>query len=172
MNLTISLSRRIKPGQNGAMGKLGLRRSLLPLLLLSWTLAACQGSPLKDFETIRVGMDKHQVLEKMESPNASTRFHGRDRWIYSFYDHDIRFDKEVHFLRGTVVYVGDPVDPELAKSAAAEDRANDEIDAAYQKEVAARRQAQKDNAAMYREYERQVRNRDKVKYMPEFQDVK
>lgn len=172
MKLTISLSSRIKPGQNRRMGIRQAWRSLLPLLLLSWTLTACQGSPLRDFEGIQLGMDKHQVLEKMDSPNASTRFHGRDRWIYSFYDHNIRFDKEVHFLRGVVVYSGDPVDPEVARSAAKEDANNAEIEAAYQKDVAARRQAQKDNAAMYRDYEARIRNRDKVKYMPDFQDVK
>lgn len=148
-----------------------LRRLLLPAAMLI-LLSGCQTSMLKSFDQVHAGMDKHQVLETMGSPTATTRLHGKDRWIYRFYDDKIRFEKEVHFLNGTVVHKGDSWEPAAEKTAEAADKRSAELEVAYEAEAEAREEARKANAEAYAEYERKSRNAKDVKYMPSFIDLK
>lgn len=145
---------------------------LLILAALAVLLPACQTSMLKSFESVRPGMDKHQVLEALGSPTATTRMRGKDRWIYRFYDDGIRFEKEVHFLSGTVVHIGDTWEPPAERSAEGVDRRAAELEEKIQAEHEAREEARKNNAEAYAEFERRSRNRQDVKYMPQFIEVK
>lgn len=148
-----------------------LRRLLLPAAMLI-LLSGCQTSMLKSFDQVHAGMDKHQVLEAMGSPTATTRLHGKDRWIYRFYDDKIRFEKEVHFLNGTVVHKGDSWEPTNERTAEAADKRAAEAEATYQAEAIAREEARKSSAEAFAEYERNSRNAKDVKYMPAFIDLK
>lgn len=141
---------------------------LLLVIAAAAGLTACQSSMLRSFENVKPGMDKHQVLESLGSPSSVTRLHGKDRWIYNFYDEDVQKTKEVHFEDGRAVYVGDAWTPPPEKSAALRDKANDDKEQVFQAEAKARDDARRKNADLYREYEESAHNKAKVKYMPTF----
>lgn len=94
------------------------------LIVLMWTLSGCQSSPLKSFESIKVGMDKSTVVESAGGPTVTRRWKGKDRWIYRFHDSapEVPEVREVHFEEGRVVYVGKEVIPVV--SAEEQDRMN------------------------------------------------
>ncbi len=89
----------------------------------------CQTSELNSWNELHPGMDKGDVLEIMGSPKASLRFHGKDRWLYRFYDQSQRYDKEVHFQDGVAVYLGDERPVPLEQSAAYIDAKNEDDNA-------------------------------------------
>ncbi|MBX2987836.1 MAG: outer membrane protein assembly factor BamE [Bdellovibrionaceae bacterium] len=132
-------------------------------------LTACQSSMLRSFEKLHPGMDKHQVLQVMGSPDTSMRMHGKDRWIYRFYEDNIRFEKEVHFQDGAAVYVGNAWVPQAERSAIAVDQKNQEINVAAEQEQVERK---KQNAVLFEQYEKQSKGQDKVRYMPDFKELK
>ena len=147
-----------------------LRALFLPLAAASLFLAACQTSQLRQYEKLHAGMDKHEVLETMGSPMTSNRMHDKDRWIYVFYDNGIRFEKEVHFMSGNVVYVGEPWTPAPEKTAISVDKKNEEINKVEDAKEEKREEARKGNANAYLEYEKEVHDQgDKVKYLPSFE---
>ena len=137
-------------------------------LLLSMLLIGCQSSMLRSFEKIHLGMDKHQVLDSMGSPNATGRLHGKDRWIYRFYEGSARFDKEIHFLDGVTVYVGDTYAPPADRSAEALDKNASEAEMKAQNE---RDEMRKKFRSDYDTYQNSAKNADKVRYMPSFNNL-
>lgn len=139
------------------------------LIAISLTaLSACQTSMLRSFERVEKGMDKHQVLEKLGNPNATTRMHGKDRWLYRFYDNRVRFDREVHFNDGLVVYVGESWTPPAEKTAEAKDKRNDELNQKVEVDrVEHVRKTQED----FENFQNAARNTDRVRYMPQFKNV-
>lgn len=132
-------------------------------------LTACQTSALKDFEKIKPGMEKQDVLEVMGNPSRTQRFHGKDRWTYIFYDSRIRFEKEVQFFEGNAVYVGNTWEPPVEQSAAMVDKRNEERNAAIDAELA--REAT-ENRNAYSNYELKVHGDDKVRYVPDFKPLR
>jgi len=123
---------------------------------------------LKQFAKVQNGMDKHDVVELMGSPNTSTRLHGKDRWIYVFYEDDVRYNKEVHFNDGRAVYAGESWQSETDKKADIIDKKNEASNLALETEEKNRKEAAK---KAYFDYEKQVRSEDKVQYMPVFEPV-
>lgn len=80
------------------------RLAALLLLLLS---AGCQTPRYREFEQVRVGMSKEQVLTAAGNPSSRDRKQSVDRWTYNLYDHpDGKVVREVHFLEGVSTYVG------------------------------------------------------------------
>lgn len=148
-----------------------LRSLFVPAAVTILLLTGCQSSNVRTFEKLHVGMDKHQVLEAFGTPNATTRLHGRDRWMYRFYDDGLRFDKEVHFVDGMAIYVGDAWTPPPEKTAAAVDQKVMETEKVIQADVDAREEQRKKNATLFMEYEQSARNQEKVKYMPQFKEL-
>ncbi|MFP5518941.1 MAG: outer membrane protein assembly factor BamE [Bdellovibrionia bacterium] len=143
---------------------------LLVIILLqaSFLSIGCQTNMKKAFEEVKPGMDKDDVLSIMGSPRSSQRFHGKDRWRYVFYADDLRFEKEVHFLEGTAVYVGEKWEPPQEQSAVVVDQKNEENNAridALLKEEAAKAKTDFDN------YQSQTKGEDKVRYLPTFKGV-
>lgn len=138
------------------------------LLLAAVGLSGCQTNMVKAFNKVKPGMDKDDVLHTMGSPRSSQRFHGKDRWRYVFYEDNIRYEKEVHFLEGLAVYVGDNWEPPVENSAVVVDQKNEEynkrIDALLKEEAMKAR-------SEYDEYQVQVKGTDKVRYVPEFKGV-
>jgi outer membrane protein assembly factor BamE len=124
---------------------------------------------LKQFESIKPGMEKDDVLELMGSPNQTQRVSGKDRWYYTFYDNRIRFQKEVQFVDGTAMYIGEVYQPPADQTAVAVDTRNDErnkaIDEQAKKEVIENRKA-------YDSYEAQTKGTDKVRYVPQFEPIR
>lgn len=138
-------------------------------LLAIYFLSGCQSSTIKTFDNLHAGMDKHQVLEAMGNPNATTRMHGKDRWVYNFYDDGIRFEKEVHFLNGVLVYRGDMYTPPAGQSAKeVDDKVAAHEEAIEKKEIAAKEERKK----ALENYEKQASQTDKVRYMPVFMEIK
>lgn len=145
-------------------------RNIFIFLLIgsSFFLIGCQTNMLKEFERITPGMEKHDVLAHMGSPMTSLRLHGRDRWIYIFYADQLRFEKEVHFYDGSVIYVGEKWEPIAAKQAAFIDQQNAKQDEALARQRESDVQERRQN---YDGYIRAIELRDRVRYMPEFTPV-
>lgn len=146
-----------------------LRFLAIPLISLVMVLTACQTSMLRQFSQIKPGMEKDDVLDLMGSPTQAVRFHGKDRWMYVFYDDRIRFEKEVHFFEGNAVYVGDVWQPAEEHSAVALDAKNEqlnrELDAKVAQEVQSSRKA-------YDDYEKKAKGEDSVRYAPDFEPIR
>jgi hypothetical protein len=64
-------------------------------LALCFTIFSCSHNPYEDFQTIHVGEDKGQLLEKVGSPVRSRFENGQDIWTYRFYVDDKMIYKEV-----------------------------------------------------------------------------
>lgn len=93
-------------------------------LCLALSLGACQTSRFKEFETVRGGMSKSDVIELVGGPQRTQRWHGRDRWEYRFYGtSEGELIREVHFENGKSTYVGPAIKP--AVSAEEQDRRNE-----------------------------------------------
>lgn len=113
-------------------------------------------------------MEKTDVLALMGSPVRTERMRGQDRWTYIFYEKNIRFEKEIHFVRGNVVYVGEPVEAPAPKSAEEVDKQNDLLNqAAEEQEELARNKKKPDLEA----YEKKTKGEDKVRYLPQFEVI-
>lgn len=146
-----------------------LRYLSIPFIVLSLLLAGCQTSMIKQFDQLKPGMEKDDVLSLMGSPNQTQRFHGKDRWRYVFYDQRIRFEKEVHFFEGNAVYIGNTWEPPVEQSAVVADQKNEarnkEIDAEVKKDQELHRSA-------YTEYEAKNKGEKKVLYVPQFEPIR
>lgn len=82
------------------------------LLYLALLVAlGCASPRYSSFEQVRTGMEKDQVIELMGSPNSHRRVRDEDRWGYVFYKDDLREEKAIHFVKGRVVYIGEPIRP-------------------------------------------------------------
>lgn len=101
-------------------------------------LLACSSSPVKDFENVREGMPKYDVLEAMGVPQRSERWHGKDRWTYMYVEAEKPQTKEIHFQDGKVIYKGDPVLP--AVNAAEQDKLNEDSNSELEKKYAEKRE--------------------------------
>lgn len=132
-------------------------------------LSGCQTSLVRSFEQVNPGMDKHQVLQILGGPTSTTRMHGKDRWMYHFYEDGIRFDKEVHFLDGILVYSGDTYVPPKGKSAKEKDQQVAETEEQIQQKEKEDKEAR---AKALQDYESQVQGTKEVRYMPDFVEVK
>ncbi|MEK2689657.1 outer membrane protein assembly factor BamE domain-containing protein [Bdellovibrio sp. GT3] len=141
----------------------------IPIVVLGLLTSACQTSMLKQFDSIKPGMEKDDVLDIMGSPNQTQRVSGKDRWYYTFYDKRMRFQKEVQFVDGMAIYIGEVAQPVAEQSAAAVDARNEtynkQVDEEIKKEVLENRKA-------YDAYEAQTRGTDKVRYLPQFEPIR
>jgi len=80
---------------------------------LFWT--ACQTTPIRDFTKVVPNMSKDEVLNLIGSPNRTERFDGKEKWAYRFWtgdDHNIEALRQVTFVSGHVVSVGEDFDEE------------------------------------------------------------
>lgn len=136
--------------------------------LLVLSLSACQTNMLSQFNKVQNGMDKHDVLEIMGSPTTKTRLHGKDRYIYNFYADKKRYEKEIHLLDGTVVYVGEPWKVEAEKTAEVVDKKNEELNVKLDEEDKVRKEKSKSS---YTQFENEMTGQSKVIYMPDFKPV-
>lgn len=148
-----------------------LRLLMSILLTSSFALVGCQTSMVKQFNQVKSGMDKDDVLEIMGSPNRTERFHGKDRWTYVFYDNQIKHQKEVQFFEGSAVYIGDTWQPPEEKSAFAIDKRNEESEKAIQEQLAKEESVLQAARREFTTYESSVRSEDRVRYVPAFKGV-
>lgn len=147
-------------------------RRLFFIAFVASIFSGCQTSMVRSFERLHPGMDKSQVLETVGNPETTTRLHGQDRWIYKFYEDNIRFDKEVHFLDGILVYSGNSWNPAPEKSAMAVDKKVENIEQTFQAEDQARAELKKQNAEEFRKYQDSRVSDKKVRYIPKFVELK
>ena len=120
-----------------------MRRSIAFLLLTASILAGCQTARWRDFDKIKTGMNKAEVLDLVGGPDRTRRWQGKDRWTYVFKKPTGESIEDVHFEEGKVVYSGAPPVPKI--SAEEQDRLNEETnvreDARVRAETEADRQA-------------------------------
>lgn len=136
------------------------------LLILSLGLMGCQTNQLKQFDKVKVGMDKGDVLGLMGSPQKTLRWHGMDRWSYQFWQDDQFYNKEVHFNESVSKYVGEAFKPEVSAEQ------QDQINEASNKDLEAQALAKKQELRKeYSDYESQVRGENQIRYVPTFSPV-
>ena len=163
----LRLSNPLKPIQTKGRG---LEMRLLLLILTVSFVFGCATSEVRQFSNVKTGMEKSQVLGLMGSPWTTTRFHGKDRWIYVIYEEGVRHEREVHFLNGSAVYVGDAYKPDEIKTAVVEDKKNEELEKQMTEESA---KVKKENKNAYSDYEQEVKGEGKkVRYMPDYEEIK
>ena len=146
-------------------------RRLLFIVVVA-VLSGCQASMVRSFERLHPGMDKSQVLDLVGNPDTTTRLHGQDRWLYNFYEDSIKFEKEIHFLDGVLIYSGNGWSPEPEKSAAAVDKKVQQIEQTFQAEDKEREEQKKLNAEEFRKYQDSRVSDKKVRYVPKFVELK
>lgn len=129
-------------------------------------LAGCATNPKDQFDQLKVGMEKNDVLMIMDSPQRTQRWHGMDRWTYIFYDKDQRIEKEVHFQEGKANYVGETYKPEV--SAEEQDTRNEAADRELETLAQTRRE---ENRRSFLNYEQRARTEDTIRYVPQFTPV-
>ena len=118
------------------------------------------------FERVQVGMEKNDVLNLMDSPQRTQRWHGMDRWTYIFYTDDTRYEKEVHFADGKANYVGEVYKPTV--SAEEQDRINEESN----REIEALAQTRREEAKKaFTDYESESQGSNEIRYVPEYRPV-
>lgn len=146
-----------------------LRILAIPVMLIALLMSACQTNMVKQFDQVKPGMEKDDVLQLMGSPNRTQRFHGKDRWTYILYENYMRFEKEVHFFEGNAVYVGNTWHPDPEQSAFVVDKKNEEknqkMDQELSAEITLHRKA-------FEQYEAQSKGADKVRYVPTFEPIR
>lgn len=146
-----------------------LRHLAIPITLMALLTSACQTSMVKQFEEVKPGMEKAEVLAIMGSPQQTRRIHGKDRWFYNFYENKIRFQKEIQFFEGSAVYVGDISQPEVAQTAAAVDAKNAKKNQEIDDQIAADIEKHRRD---YMNFESQSKGEDKVRYVPDFEPIR
>lgn len=146
------------------------------ITLMSLGLAVgCQVSPLSQYNQVRMGMEKDDVMDLMGAPQRTERLHGKDRWTYIFYDNRIRFEREVQFDKNNVVYIGEPWQAPPEKSAEAIDKRNAELDAKIERENKIEREKAKNsysNVESYLKGDTDENGKPKIRYMPTFVELK
>ncbi|MCB0347802.1 MAG: hypothetical protein KDD37_03160 [Bdellovibrionales bacterium] len=86
---------------------------IISILFLLLSLSACGSLPYKDFDNIKVGMDKSDVTEEIGSPLHVRQNKQPHVWIYRFYDEDKNeVFREIRFEKGKVIYAGPQVSKE------------------------------------------------------------
>jgi outer membrane protein assembly factor BamE len=139
---------------------------VLSLFLLFFSALGCQTNELKQYEKLKVGMDKGDVIDVMGSPRRTERWHGQDRWTYVFYQDREQYLKEVHFMGGRASYIGDLWKPEI--SADEVDRQNEasnrEIEALWSKQ-------REDKRAQSSKYFGSDPGTQQILHVPTFQPV-
>ena len=75
------------------------------VVFLSLLLINCASTPIQTVQSIKVGMDKSEVIELMGAPQRTSRINGRDQWIYFYYLNEARSGAEISFLESKVIQV-------------------------------------------------------------------
>lgn len=78
--------------------------------------SGCQTARHHEFDSLRTGMAKDQVLATVGGPNRSVYKNGTDRWTYFMWapEGGGRQVREIHFSDGIVVYFGAPPSPKIS----------------------------------------------------------
>ncbi|MDG0817275.1 outer membrane protein assembly factor BamE domain-containing protein [Bdellovibrio svalbardensis] len=142
---------------------------MMPMVLVAMLSTGCQTSMVRQFEEVKPGMEKAQVLALMGSPNQTQRSHGKDRWFYNFYESKIRFQKEVQFFEGNAIYVGEVWQAPVSQSAAAADAKNAQQDKLIDEQIAKDIETHRRD---YEGYEAKTKGEDKVRYVPQFEPIR
>jgi outer membrane protein assembly factor BamE len=123
---------------------------------------------VRQFDKLKPGMEKDDVLDIMGTPTQTQRFHGKDRWQYVFYDKRIRFEKEIQFFEGNAIYIGDTWQPPAEKSAPVVDAKNEAKNQSIDAEIA---KGVQENRKAYSSYEEEARGNDRVRFVPQFEPI-
>ena len=70
-------------------------------------LVGCATNMKQEFEDLKMGMDKTDVLDSMGSPAQSEIHNGVEYWKYVFYHKKKKMTKEVQFRDGLLIYKGE-----------------------------------------------------------------
>lgn len=107
-----------------------MKKFNLLILLLGMFLVSCASALYKEFEQLKVGMDKSQVVEVVGSPSRTDYRMNKHIWTYRFFDNGQPFTKELHFDKDKLVYIGDPIPVKRPKYSTAADEAEIQRDTA------------------------------------------
>jgi outer membrane protein assembly factor BamE (lipoprotein component of BamABCDE complex) len=68
---------------------------------------ACQTVGVEQFTKVQSDMTKDDVLDILGSPNRTERFDGKEKWAYRYYSGSNEELRQVTFVNGRVVSVGE-----------------------------------------------------------------
>ncbi|MGZ5279918.1 MAG: outer membrane protein assembly factor BamE domain-containing protein [Pseudobdellovibrionaceae bacterium] len=142
-----------------------MKRYLI-LLSLSFLMMGCATNMHEQFQRLKVGMEKDEVLSLMSSPQRTQRWRGMDRWTYIFYEEDQRLEKEVHFADGRASYLGEHPKPVVTAEErdAQNESSNKELEALYATQKQEARKA-------FLDYESHMRGQDNIRFVPQYTPV-
>ena len=139
-----------------------LALSIFVFFSLLATATAGTKSTLADFEKVKMGMEKTEVLALLHSPYSSRRWRGQDRWMFHFYEQKdgivVKIKKELLFKAGTVSYKGDPLKAKV--SAEEQDKINLAADLKDLEDWKKHKKKAVDARREYKEWVQQVHNKD------------
>lgn len=69
-------------------------------------LTACSTAVKDSFAKITVGSTKSDVLEKVGNPKFTQRENSTDTWIYSYYEGEQEYRRNIIFVDGVVTNIG------------------------------------------------------------------
>lgn len=76
------------------------------IFILILIIQGCAHKPFKNFQKVKIGMDKGDVIHLLGGPHRAIRFDGKDIWFYQFYQKGSWIKKEIAFNNGFVHYFG------------------------------------------------------------------
>lgn len=82
-----------------------LKKICIPFLLL----AGCATNVPRALDAVRPGMDKDKVLESAGNPKRTFREASQDHWIYTYFQNDREWRRDITFEDGKVLRITRPL---------------------------------------------------------------
>lgn len=140
---------------------------LLLCILSSISNFGCQSKPIEQFDSLKVGMTKADVLESLGSPRRIDRRQGQDRWTYEMIKEQNQELRELRFSEGRLTYLGPYQSPQV--SADEIDRKNEASNLALEKQREEERVADKKRAS--ERFDFGGPKTDEERFVPKFEPV-
>ena len=103
---------------------------LSPILII---ICACQTTSfLQDFKTLRIGMDKSDVVEALGTPKKTERKEEKDWWYYSVFENTKNYERLVVFKDNKMIYAGRVPNLNHGEDADTIDKKNEELNRAVE----------------------------------------
>lgn len=152
-----------------------LLTALMSLLISVHTFAFSKKIDEDDIAKVQQNMEKTEVLRLVGPPRFQRRWQGKDRWTYLIYHKREKGlvegqKKEIHFLDGKVVYIGEPVAEQV--TAAQQDELNMQMAQQEVKDWQERAQKADESREEYEDYILRTSNRHPEKAtVPKFKPI-
>ncbi len=139
---------------------------LFAFTLLIMSLGCSTVPEQRQFSKIANGMPKYEVLDRLGEPTRVRRSQGRDRWTYIYQHKGIQVEREIHFVEGKVVYVGNPPAAKVSAEQADEENRRTTEDNEQSRVL---KKAEKRN--LYENLEKDMKGNPSKKKVPDYNEL-